>query len=47
MSGITIGPPVVLVAAVPEQTVLIHPAITVTRLLAAHYPTLIGTHDAH
>ena len=46
MSGIAIGPPVVLVAAVPEQTVLIHPATTVTRLLAAHYRTLIGTHDA-
>jgi bifunctional DNA-binding transcriptional regulator/antitoxin component of YhaV-PrlF toxin-antitoxin module len=46
MCGIAIGPPVVLVAAVPEQTVLIHPAITVTRLLAAHHRTLIGTHDA-
>lgn len=46
MSGIAIGPPVVLVADVPEQTVLIHPAITVTRLLAAHHRTLIGTHDA-
>jgi hypothetical protein len=46
MCGIAIGPPVVLVAAVPEQTVLIHPAITVIRLLAAHYRTLIGTHGA-
>ena len=46
MCGIAIGPPVVLVADVPEQTVLIHPATTVTRLLAAHYPTLTGTHDA-
>jgi hypothetical protein len=44
--GIAIGPPVVLVADVPEQTVLIHSAITVTRLLAAHYPTLTGTPDA-
>lgn len=46
MCGITIGPPVVLVAAVPEQTLLIHPATTVTRLLAAHHRTLIGTPDA-
>jgi hypothetical protein len=45
MCGIAIGPPVVLVAAVPDQTVLIQPAITVTRLLAAHYRRLIGTHD--
>ena len=46
MCGIAIGPPVVLVAAVPEQTVLIHPAAIVTRLLTSHYRTLIGTHDA-
>jgi hypothetical protein len=46
MCGITVGPPVVLVADVSEQTVLIHPAITVTRLLATHYRTLTGTHDA-
>jgi hypothetical protein len=46
MCGITIGPPVVLVAAVPQQTLLIHPAITVTRLLATRYRMLIGTHDA-
>lgn len=46
MCGITIGPPVVLVAAVPEQTLLVHPATTVTWLLAAHYSTLIGTPDA-
>ena len=44
--GIRIGPPVVRVAAVPEQTVLIHPVTSVTRLLAAHYRTLIGRHDA-
>jgi hypothetical protein len=46
MCGIAIGPPVVLIAAVPEQTVLIYPAITVTGVLAAQYATLIGTHDA-
>jgi hypothetical protein len=46
MCGIAIGPPIVLVAAVPEQTVLVHPAITVTRLLAPHYRTLIGTTNA-
>jgi len=46
MCGITVGPPVVLVADVPEQTVLVHPVTTVTRLLAAHHRTLIGTHDA-
>lgn len=46
MCGIAIGPPVVLIADVPEQTLVIHAAVTVTRLLAAHYRTLIGTHDA-
>jgi hypothetical protein len=46
MCGITIGPPVVLVADVPEQTLLVHPARTITRLLAMHYQTLIGIPDA-
>ncbi|WP_219413447.1 hypothetical protein [Pseudonocardia nigra] len=45
MCGITIGPPVVLVAAAHEQILLVHPAATVARLLAGHYATVIGTRD--
>jgi len=47
MSGITLGPPVVLAAAVGEQLLIVHSAATVAGLLAMHYTTLIGTHDAH
>lgn len=46
MCGVTIGQPVVLVAAMHEQILVVHPAATVARLLATHYTTLIGTHDA-
>lgn len=46
MCGITLGPPVVLAAAVREQLLIVHSAATVARLLAARYTTLMGTHDA-
>jgi hypothetical protein len=47
MCGITLGPPVVLAAAVGEQLLIVHSAATVAGLLAMHYTTLIGIHDAH
>jgi hypothetical protein len=40
--GIDAGPPVVLAALLPEQTLVIHPAAVVARLLAAHYADLLG-----
>lgn len=46
MCGITIGPPVVLVAVVPEQILVIRPAATVARLLTAHDAARIGTGNA-
>ena len=46
LSGITIESPVVLVAAVHEQVLLVHPSAAVARLLAAHHRTLNGTPDA-
>jgi hypothetical protein len=45
MCGITSGLPVLLVAAVDEQVLVVHPAASVMRLLAAQYSTLIGTPD--
>jgi bifunctional DNA-binding transcriptional regulator/antitoxin component of YhaV-PrlF toxin-antitoxin module len=42
LCGIEPGPPLVLAAVVPEQVMVIHPADTVARLLAAHYTDLIG-----
>jgi hypothetical protein len=45
MSGIGSGPPVVLAASVPEQSLVIQPAALVARLLAAHYANLLGGHD--
>lgn len=44
MCGINPGPPVVLAASVPEQTVVIHPGKVVARLLATHYADLLGGH---
>lgn len=46
MCGIPTGPTVVLVAVVPEQTLLVHPAATVARLLAALHTAPIGVRDA-
>jgi hypothetical protein len=46
MCGITLGPPVVLAAAVGEQLLLVHSAATVAGLLAARYTTLRGARDA-
>jgi bifunctional DNA-binding transcriptional regulator/antitoxin component of YhaV-PrlF toxin-antitoxin module len=46
MCGITIGPPVVLVAALRQQLLVVHPAATVARILAAHHAKLIGIRDA-
>jgi hypothetical protein len=46
MCAITIGPPVVLIADVPEQALLAVPAVTATLLLAMHYRTRIGGSDA-
>jgi hypothetical protein len=46
MCGITLGPPVVLAAAVGEQLLIVHSAATVAGLLAAHYTTLMGARDA-
>jgi hypothetical protein len=45
MAGIGSGPPVVLAASVPEQSLLIHPAALVARLLATHHADLLGGHD--
>jgi bifunctional DNA-binding transcriptional regulator/antitoxin component of YhaV-PrlF toxin-antitoxin module len=42
MCNISAGPPVVLAAAIPEQTLVIHPAALVAYLLAAHYFDLLG-----
>jgi hypothetical protein len=42
MAGICPGPPVVLAASISEQTLVIHPAATVARLLSAHYANLLG-----
>jgi hypothetical protein len=42
MCGITIGRPVILLAAVPQQILLVHPAAALARLLAARYTTLMG-----
>jgi hypothetical protein len=42
MCGIEPGPPLVLAAAVAEQVLVIHPAATVARLLAAHYTDLLS-----
>jgi bifunctional DNA-binding transcriptional regulator/antitoxin component of YhaV-PrlF toxin-antitoxin module len=44
--GVTIGPPVVLVAALRQQLLVVHPAATVARILAAHHAKLIGIRDA-
>lgn len=46
MCGITIGRPVILLAAVHQQILVVHPAATVAGLLAARYTTLIGARDA-
>jgi hypothetical protein len=46
MCGITLGPPVVLAAAVGEQLLLVHSAATVAGLVAMHYTTLMGACDA-
>jgi hypothetical protein len=43
LCGIEPWPPLVVAAAVPEQVMVIHPADTVARLLAAHYTDLIRT----
>jgi hypothetical protein len=45
MCGIDPGPPVVLAASVGEQTLVIHPAAIVARLLTTHYADLLGTCD--
>jgi hypothetical protein len=47
MCGITISRPVILLAAVHQQILVVHPAATVAGLLAARYTTLIGARDAH
>jgi hypothetical protein len=43
--GIGSGPTVMLAASVPEQSLVIHPAALVARLLATHYANLPGGHD--
>ena len=45
MCGIPTGPPVVLVAIMHRQLLVVHPARTVARVLAAHHTGLIGTGD--
>lgn len=45
LCGIEPGPPLVLAAAIPEQVMVIHPADTIARLLAAHYTDLIRTNN--
>jgi bifunctional DNA-binding transcriptional regulator/antitoxin component of YhaV-PrlF toxin-antitoxin module len=46
MCGITIGRPVILLAAVHQQILLVYPAAIVAGLLAARYTTLMGARDA-
>jgi hypothetical protein len=45
MCGIDIGPPVVLLASLPQDVVVVHPASTVCRLLAGHHARLGGDGD--
>jgi hypothetical protein len=47
MCGLPTGPPVVLLADVARQVVVVLPAATVTRVLAAHTAALIGGSDEH
>jgi hypothetical protein len=42
MCSVDLGPPVVLAASVPEQTLVIHPEKVAARLLASHYANLLG-----
>jgi hypothetical protein len=42
--GIRPGPPVVLAASIPEQTLVIHPVTIGAGLLATHYANLLGAH---
>lgn len=42
MCGIEPGPPLVLAAAVADQLLVVHPVVTVARLLAGHYRDLTG-----
>jgi bifunctional DNA-binding transcriptional regulator/antitoxin component of YhaV-PrlF toxin-antitoxin module len=42
MCGIEPGPPLILAATVAEQVLIIHPAATVARLLAAYYTDLLS-----
>jgi hypothetical protein len=41
LCGIKPGPPLVLAAAVAAQMVVVHPALVVAELLAAHYTSLL------
>jgi hypothetical protein len=43
LCGIEYGPPLVLVAVVPEQVMVVHPSTTVAHLLTTHYTDLIRT----
>jgi hypothetical protein len=46
LCGIEPGPPLVLAAAVAAQVVVVHPAIMVAELLAAHYTSLLTSRGA-
>jgi hypothetical protein len=41
LGGIEPGPPLVLAAAVAAQVLVVHPAVIVAELLAAHYTTVL------
>ena len=46
MCGITVGLPVLLVAALPRDVLVVHPAHLIAQLLADWYTTLAGDRDA-
>jgi bifunctional DNA-binding transcriptional regulator/antitoxin component of YhaV-PrlF toxin-antitoxin module len=45
MCGIDIGPPVVLLASLLQDVVVVHPTSTVCRVLAQHHARLEGVGD--
>lgn len=46
MCGITVGPPVLLVAALPRDVLVVHPAHLIAQLLADWYTTMAGESGA-
>ena len=46
MCGITLGPPVLLVAALPHDVLVVHPAHLIAQMLADRYTAQAGDPDA-